>query len=123
MHLVHISCVGREYIGESDLAPEPLMEEVVTGETVTLNNATEVRHVMNNQGQEMVKQMPLIQNHLLNPNVAINPRYILDIRGIPKKSPLRKQYEKEYQKARTGNAGITVVKNMPTDLPPQPNLN
>jgi len=113
----------QDYIGESELAPEPLMEEVITGETVTLQNATFVIPAVNKTGQSGFKQAAFISNNMFNPVIVLNPRYIVDIRGIPKKSPLRKAYDQEIQTARTKNAGITIVKNMPQTLPPRHGLN
>lgn len=124
MHLVYIVTVRHDYIGESKLAAEPLMIEALAGHIVKLENASIAINQFNPQtGQTGVNQLPLIRGKFWAENISINPKYIIDCRTIPKNSPLRKSYKKSWEEARAQNSGISLVKHMPTDLPPTMSLN
>ena len=118
MHLVYISTLKQDYIGQSEIAAAQLMEQVVSGNLpVKLEEACLLYEGVNKQGQPGMIQRPLIATNWFTANLYLSTRHIVDIRTIGKDSPLRKTFKSNWKKARAENSGITLVKTMPKDLP------
>jgi len=117
-HLVYITTVKQDYIGQSELAAAPLMDQVVSGNLpVKLEKASLAMNMMDQHGRHALNQRPLISSDWFTANIPINPRHIVDIRAIGKDSPLRNSYNEAWKKASAENSGITLVKSMPQNLP------
>ena len=129
MHLVYITTLKQDFIGESEIAAEPLMRRVceadapVLGDAIKLEKASIAMNMIDQQGRHALNQRPFISSDWFTANLMINPKYIVDIRSIGKDSPLRKIYKQAWKKASAENSGITLVKAMPQNLPPTPNMN
>ena len=131
MHLVYISTLKQDFIGESEIAAEQLMGVVVgklyreheEQDYIKLENVSIAMNMMDQQGRHALNQRPFISSDWFTANLMINPKYIIDIRSIGKDSPLRKSYKQAWKKASAENSGITLVKAMPQNLPPTPNIN
>jgi len=124
MHLVYITTLKQDFIGESEIAAAPLMEQAVSGNLpIKLEKASIAMNMIDQQGRHALNQRPFISSDWFTANLMINPKYIIDIRSIGKDSPLRKIYKQAWKKASAENSGITLVKAMPQNLPPTPNMN
>jgi len=123
MHLVYIESAKHNYIGQSEYPPVTLMTRVVEEYPVELENAALVTMQRTQNNQLVANQHPLISSKWYHPKVLINPRYVIDIRTVPKDSPLRATYERIMEDVKAGNVGIALVKNMPGNLPPMSKQN
>lgn len=113
MHLVYITAARMDYIGESELAAGQIMSDVIDGKLIKLENVTIARQIVDPQGRTGINQSALISNKLFGNDLMINPKYIIDVRVIPKGSPLRKSYDHETETARARNSGIVITNKMP----------
>ena len=124
MHLVYISTLKQDFIGESEIAAEPLMKQVVTeGQAVKLEKASVIMTAIGQNQRRVVLQTPLIHGNEFTANIQLNPKHIIDIKSLAQKSALRRFYQESWKKASAENSGITLVKAMPQNLPRTPNMN
>ena len=121
MHLLYVSGQKHDYIGYCKFGPEKLLTQK---EPVRLEQVCLVTALFNPQnGSHALNQMALSSDNWFKEDLWLNPQNMADAREMPNDSSLSKSYKASLEKVRVQKSGICLVKAMPGNLPPKPNLN
>jgi len=120
MHLLYLSGQKHDYVGYCKYGPQSFLEQ---DKPVKLEFVCVATVMMHPQHGYAINQRAISHGNWFKENIFINPKNIVDAREMPADSPIARTYDTALEKAREHNSGITLVKKMPVDMPPQHNLN
>ena len=113
-HLLYVSGQKHDYMGYCKFGPKKFLAQE---EPVRLEKVCLVTVLFHPQQGHALNQHALISSNWFTDDLWLNPKCMGDAREVPNDSPIKKTYLTSLEKARIQNAGITLVKSMPQNLP------